>query len=152
MRYHDEQSHRTGIKWQQGMWCGQMRIAQERAKQMRGLTLAFHRLARCSAVRDRPCKLAEDYCEGHVMMLPCRQRLTILLRGFRQVLRKAGLGDANLAQLAEWHLQLQAAFERMANIKEYRRELSGLTIQHPQILPVHASAQETATLRMYSDK
>jgi hypothetical protein len=38
----------------------------------------------------------------------------------RQALRKAGLGDANLAQLAAWNMQLQAAFERMANIKEYR--------------------------------
>lgn len=62
-----------------------MRIAQDRAKQTRRVTLAFHRLARSA-----------------------------------DVLRTAGLGDAQLAQLASWVLQLQVAFERMANTKEYR--------------------------------
>lgn len=63
----------------------QMRIAQERAKQMRRITTSFHRLARSS-----------------------------------EVLRTAGLGDAHLAQLANWNFQLQVSFERMANTKEYR--------------------------------
>ena len=57
-----------------------------------------------------------------------------------QALRKAGLGDANLAQLAEWHLQLQAAFERMANIKEYRRERYGPPCGHlTHTLPCHCT-------------
>ena len=37
-----------------------------------------------------------------------------------QVLQTSGLGDGNLSLLAAWNLQLQMAFERMANIKEYR--------------------------------
>ncbi|CAL8461728.1 g1259 [Coccomyxa elongata] len=37
-----------------------------------------------------------------------------------EVLRSAGLGDAQLAQLAAWNFQLHLSFERMANIKEYR--------------------------------
>ncbi len=37
-----------------------------------------------------------------------------------EVLRSAGLGDAQLAQLADWNFQLHLSFERMANIKEYR--------------------------------
>jgi hypothetical protein len=62
-----------------------MRIAQDRAKQTRRITVAFHRLARSA-----------------------------------EMLRTAGLGDAQLAQLANWVLQLQTSFERMANTKEYR--------------------------------
>lgn len=37
-----------------------------------------------------------------------------------EVLRSAGLGDAQLAQLADWNFQLHLSFERMSNIKEYR--------------------------------
>ena len=37
-----------------------------------------------------------------------------------QALRRAGLGDAQAAQLAAWAQQLHAAVERMANVKEYR--------------------------------
>ncbi|KAK9909154.1 hypothetical protein WJX75_007936 [Coccomyxa subellipsoidea] len=68
-----------------GLKLKMMRIAQERAKQMRRITTSFHRLARSS-----------------------------------EVLRTAGLGDAHLAQLANWNFQLQVSVERMANIKEYR--------------------------------
>ena len=39
---------------------------------------------------------------------------------FVQALQTSGLGDGHLSQLAAWNLQLQMAFERMSNIKEYR--------------------------------
>ena len=37
-----------------------------------------------------------------------------------QALRRAGLGNAQAAQLGAWAQQLHAAVERMANVKEYR--------------------------------
>ena len=51
---------------------------------------------------------------------PSERPLTLEVLAPPQALRKAGLGDANLVQLACWNEQLQAAFERMANVKEYR--------------------------------
>ena len=80
--------------------------------------------------------------EMHLQLVLRSQRLHERCWG-PQALRKAGLGDANLAQLAEWHLQLQAAFERMANIKEYRRVAPHADPLH---MPCHAVAghpQET---------
>ena len=47
-----------------------------------------------------------------------------------QVLQTSGLGDGNLSLLAAWNLQLQMAFERMANIKEYRCCLNFSTTVH----------------------
>lgn len=44
----------------------------------------------------------------------------IMKRFAMQVLQTSGLGDGHSSQLAAWNLQLQMAFERMANIKEYR--------------------------------
>ena len=45
-----------------------------------------------------------------------------------QVLQKAGLPDAQLAQLSTHVYQLQCAFERMAVIKEYRYDVQSVSV------------------------
>lgn len=104
----------------------QMQIAQERAKQLRRIHAIIKSLAgaaevSCPCVTHMIALTAGWLCrlercdQGSVLPLNWQHEIC-----GQQGLRQAGLDGAQVVALSQYHLQLCTAFERMANIKEFR--------------------------------
>ena len=91
----------------------QMDIAQERARSLRRIYASLKALSSCSVVRN----LAVRATWNQSLAMQCCARDATCTA---QALRQAGLSGSVAAQLAATQLALHTAFERMANVKEFR--------------------------------